>query len=301
MSKRRALGFAVVAIISCLLPLAGVRAGDDMTGLFPDMDGLKKDGDPGTYLPESLFEYIDGAADVYLSYEFEELATLTYDGGENQSLSIDVYRHSDLRSAFGIYSQEKPQQGRFVRIGTQGYYEKGVLNFFHGRYYVKLVGFYLGEDDEKTLTEAAAAIAERLGGEPAFPKALGCFPSEGKVANSERFLAQDVLGHGFLHSAYAADYEVNGSSVRVFLIEGKDENDANEMLQKYLELAQAGGPVIVEKETCRFIDPRRGSAERFNLRKAGRYLWGLSASDASTADRFLGAVEDSLRSHGLIE
>jgi hypothetical protein len=300
-NRRKALGLAIGGIVFCLVPLVDARGADDMTRFFPDMEGWTKDGDPATYLPDNLFEYIDGAADVYLSYEFEELATLTYDRGEKKSLSIDIYRHGDLRNAFGIYSQEKPRNGRFLRIGTEGYYEQGVLNFFHGPYYVKLVGFYLGEEDEKTLTAAATEVAKRLGGESGFPKALECFPDKGKIQHSERFLAQDVLGHGFLHSAYAADYEVGGSNVSVFLFEGKDENDANDMLEKYVGLARAAGSVTEAKGTYRFDDPRRGSAERVNLRKAGRYLWGLSAADPRTADLFLDAIGENLKSHGLIE
>ena len=297
----RPVTLAVVVIAFCLLPSSAAPAAGDTAAFFPDMDGWRKDGGPESYVPENLYEYINGAADVYLSYEFEELATLAYDGGGKRSLSIDIYRHADLRNAFGIYSQEKPRAGEFLPIGTEGYYEKGVLNFFHDRYYVKLIGVYLEEEDEEILKAVAGEVAERLGGQRAFPGALECFPVEGKLPGSERFLAQDVLGHGFLHSAYTADYDLDGSATRVFLFEARDDTDAADMFDKYLELARASGPVIVDGGTCRFSDPRRSSAERFNLRRAGRYLWGLSANDADTADRFLDAIEESLTSRGLIE
>jgi hypothetical protein len=291
----------VVLIALCLLPSFAANAAEDLAVLFPELDGWIKDGAPEFYAPEDLFEYINGAADLYLSFDFEQLATLSYEGGGKRSLSVDVYRHADLRNAFGIYSQEKPRTGEFLPIGTQGYYDKGTLNFFHGRHYVKIMGFSLGDEDEKILTEVATEIACRLVGEPAFPKALECFPDEGKIAGSERFLARDVLGHGFLHAAYSADYEIDGSEVRLFLIEGDDEGDANRMFEKYLEIARSGGPVVEDGATRRFIDPRRASAETFNLRKAGKYLWGLSANDEKAADRLLDAVEKNLGAHGFVE
>jgi hypothetical protein len=291
----------IVAFCLLACPTAWSQDADDMGGLFPDIASWTRDGAKAYYAPEDLFEYIDGAADLYLSYEFEELATLAYDGGAKRSLTVDIYRHSDLRNAFGIYSQEKPLEGNYVSIGTEGYYDTGVLNFFHGRYYVKLIGFDLQKEDEKILSDLARQIADRIGGEPEFPRALECFPADGKVARSERFIAQDVLGHGFLHAAYAADYRIDSSSVRVFIIEGKDDADANAMLEKYLELAREGGEVTADGDTWRFDDPRRSSAERFNLRSSGSYLWGLSANDDKTADRMLGLVEENLKSRGLIE
>ena len=165
--------FVCIILSVCLFPHAGV-AGDagDMKGLFPDLDGWSRDGEPESYFPESLFEYINGAADVYLSYEFEELATLSYDSGEKSSLTIDIYRHGDLRNAFGIYSQEKSRSADFVSIGTEGYHDEGVLNFFHGPYYVKIMGFYLGENDKPLLTSVAQKIAGKLEGDPRFPEAL---------------------------------------------------------------------------------------------------------------------------------
>jgi hypothetical protein len=272
-------------------------------GLLPDMKGWTKDGEAQVFTPESLFEYIDGAADAYLAFEFEELAVLSYDGGNKRSVTIEIYRHADLRNAFGIYTQERPQQGNFVEIGTEAYYEKGIFNFFHGSFYVKTAGYHLEGDDEAVLTAAAAEVASRIGGKPSFPELLECFPAEGRVARSERFMARDVLGHGFLHGAYAADYGSGGEVVRLFLFEGKDEEDARRMLDDYLKLSGAAPSSSAAKgapETHRFNDPRRTSGESANFRLAGRFLWGLFApNDAATA--YMDRIESNLRERGLIE
>jgi hypothetical protein len=301
MRVKTTLFWTAVAAALCLVPPTALGAPGGMTEFFPDLDGWTKEDDPELYSPDNLFEYIDGAADVYLSYAFEELAMVSYVSGEKRSLTVEIYRHRDLRDAFGIYSQERPQKGNFVAIGTEGYYDKGVLNFFHGRYYVKVTGFYLGEDDERTLTKAAGEVAKRLGGEPVFPEALACFPPEGKIAHTECFLALDVLGYGFLHSAYAADYDIDGSTTRVFLIEGKDESDAQKMFDGYVGLAGKSGPVVVENGIYRFDDPLRSSGEPMNLRIAGRFVCGLFMSDAARAGATIEAIEKNLRAHRLIE
>jgi hypothetical protein len=274
----------------------------DTAELLPGLDGWAKDGDAQVFTPETLFEYIDGAADAYLAYEFEELAALSYNGENKRSITVEIYRHSDLRNAFGIYTQERPQQGDFVSVGTEGYYDTGILNFFHGPYYVKVMGFRLEGEDRTVLTAVAKDIAARIGGPPAFPELLACFPAEGRVAHSERYFARDVLGHGFLHCAYAADYERNGLVLRLYLFEGKDDADARKMLDDYMKLAGAGSSTRPEPsgktETYRFKDPRRTAGDPASFRLSGRFFWGMFATD-SAADRYLDRLETSLTERGL--
>ena len=303
---------AAILLPALLLPAASAFAGEHVesppprgaAALLPGLDGWAKDGDAQVFTPETLFEYIDGAADAYLAYEFEELAALSYNGENKRSITVEIYRHSDLRNAFGIYTQERPQQGDFVPVGTEGYYDTGILNFFHGPYYVKVMGFRLEGEDRTVLTAVAKDIAARIGGPPAFPGLLACFPAEGRVAHSERYFARDVLGHGFLHSAYAADYERNGLVLRLYLFEGKDDADARKMLDDYLKLAGAGSSTRPEPsrktETYRFKDPRRTTGDPALFRLSGRFFWGLFATD-STADSYLDRLETSLKERGLVD
>lgn len=296
---------SLICIVLCvfLLPLgAAAEESAGLAELFPNLDGWTRDGEPDSYFPESLFEYINGGADVYLSYDFEEVATLSYTGQEKSSITIDIYRHSDLRNAFGIYSQEKSLTADFVSIGTEGYYDAGVLNFFHGPYYVKLMGFYLGNKDKQLLMEAAGEIAAKLGGTPGFPEALACFPGEGRVPHSERYLARDVLGYGFLHSAYTADYEADRFRGRIFIFEAADEADAKKMLDAYFELAgKKPEELVIATNTYRFADPRRSSSGPITLCHSGRYFWGLFSEDRAAAEGYVAEIGTNLKNAGLTE
>ena len=91
---------------------------------------------------ETLFEYIDGAAEAYIGYDFRELAgrRVRPDRNENDGHGRNL-RHGHGLNAFGIYAAERYPESRFLPIGVQGYYEEGTLNFLAGRYYVKLLCF----------------------------------------------------------------------------------------------------------------------------------------------------------------
>ena len=296
--------FAIYSVILLWCAVAAISLSateKELTSVFPGFEGWSKKGEPELYTPDNLYEYIDGAADVFLSYDFQKLATLTYENDQKHSFTVDVYQHSSDRNGFGIYSQEKPQEGNFLPIGTQGYYEKGVLNFVKGHYYVKMSGYDLGDDDDKVLTNAARRIAAALEGSDTFPLAVKCFPEEGKIANSEAYINQNFLGHAFLHSAYVADYEMKGQKFQVFIMEIDTPQGVEEILDHYTDFVKKKGTAVEQDKNCyRFEDPYYRSSGMMNLKIQSRYLWGLFNNDHDLATSMIDQIETNLKKNNLL-
>jgi hypothetical protein len=290
-SLRRALILTV-----CLIAVAAVAAQEsDTRSFFPDIEGWARDGEVMVYSPDNLFEYINGAADVYLSYDFQELETASYDKGDRQSVTIEVYRFSSIRNAFGIYSAEQPTDTELNQLTDQGYHGKGIVNFWLGPYYVKITGSYLDDEDESFLPLLGAAVAGRIGGEMGLPQPIGCFPQKARIKNSEGYIAQNFLGYGFLRCAFVADYDVDGEEARAFLIEADDAGDAEAMLKAYLaRVEKKGTEVALEKGVYRFRDPHQSSRGPLSLKTQGRYIWGIFVDDRAEAARYLDAIESCL-------
>ena len=53
-------------------------AGGGGTYSFPEMAGWKLSGEIQIYSRANLYDYIDGAADLYLKYDFQELKVADY-------------------------------------------------------------------------------------------------------------------------------------------------------------------------------------------------------------------------------
>lgn len=281
----------IILFASLPVPAAGET---DIATLFPDIPGMSK-GKVEIYNPDTLYEYINGAADVFLSYDFVQLAALTYKDKLEHTLTIDIYRHSSDRNGFGIYSQEKPIKGDFLLIGAQGYYEKGVLNFLKGNYYIKMSGFDLGEKEKTIMTTAAREIAGRIGGSQYFPLPVTCFPGKGKIKNSEKYIAQDFLGHSFLHSAFAAEYEEAGEKFQVFIIEAADTGEAKKILADYIKFAKSkGSEVSLHNTFSRFLDPYYSSGGKMNIEARGRFVFGLFGDKMSRVHYYMGQTASYL-------
>jgi hypothetical protein len=238
---------------------------------FPEMGGWKLEGKPRVFSPETLYDYINGAADLYHAYEFQELTVAEYKGEKKAGVTVEVYRHKDLYQAFGIYSQERLPDAKFLDLGAQGYYEPNIINFLSGPYYVKINGFNTGVDDETILLPMAKKVEEILGGKTSFPSILSSFPVEGKRKNTEKFIARNFLGYPFFHSGYTADYEVAGKQFKIFVIAGKDLEDCRGMMEKYL--LRTGREVKEASEGLhRLKDPHLGEVDLF---WKGKLIWGI--------------------------
>lgn len=219
-------------IISAIANVDSVCLTTDSTDIFPVILNWKC-GEIKTYDPENLYIPIDGAADMFLRYNFEEMMATEYTRDSNY-INVEVYKHKTLIDAFGVYSQERPENNIYFDIGVQGYKESDYLNFLAGCYYIKMRVWKVNENSHVAMNEIATELAEKLNNNASFPDIFSVFPGEGRIPFSEKYISQDVLGYSFLHSSFQVDYNINGNAFTIFALIGKDEQDAISMLEEYL-------------------------------------------------------------------
>jgi hypothetical protein len=203
------------------------------SNLMPDLQGYKKISNYPVYKPDNLWDFIDGSAENYLSYGFEELNVAEYQKGKN-SIKLEIYRHKDNINAFGIYSSERSTDFQFLNVGTQGYKADGSLNFFKGKYYVKIRTNSKSDKTVQMLETLALKVADALPGEAVMPKTLLDFPDNGKKRNGETYINEGVLGHEFLKCAFRATFENSDQTFSLFIIDSKSSDDCRQAVNAYL-------------------------------------------------------------------
>jgi hypothetical protein len=131
--------------IAVFLPLSG------------EVDGWKSENEPKLYTGEKLFELIDGGADVYMEYGFEEAATAEYLKG-NDFILVEIYRMKDDAAAYGIFSSSNSSEGKKSDIGQDGFLFPYYLIFWKGNYYVSVSS----NNDNPYLKDAIIKIGESI-------------------------------------------------------------------------------------------------------------------------------------------
>jgi len=249
-----------IVLCSCALRAGGLDA--DLLGLLPkprELSEFRPVSAPHLYEPDNLWQYIDGAADLYLLYGFRKLITTEYAfGADSSSANVEIYCMESPTHAFGIYAAERSPEEQPVAIGVQGQLGPDVLNFYKGPYYVKMTSFASSKDVSASLAQMGRSIADKIPGGFKEPEVFRYFPVENKVKQSERYIPTNFLGQSYLENGYLCDYASDQGTYQIFLVPLESDTAAQAVLRKYRLFLESqeykivhqgdGNVVIAEKE-----------------------------------------------------
>jgi hypothetical protein len=218
-----------------------------LLGLLPEdnqVPGWTRGDEVRFFGADKLWEYIDGAADGYLTYGFQEVVTAEYNNAQKSSqVVIDVYRMKDARNAFGIYAAELNRDSEFQKIGAEGYFGGTVLNFWSGPYYVKITASQEDPESKPEMIKLAENLSGKIGAVGSELAEAGFFASADLLPHSLRYLPKDVLGQTYLVEGFEARYKEGDGESRVIVITLANSDDAREALAKYRQFITTSGNV----------------------------------------------------------
>jgi len=223
---------------------------NSLLALLPENNAVSswsRDGEPRFFGPGNLWEYINGAADGYLMYGFEEVVTADFTLGADGSQSIiDIYDMGGQVNAFGIYAQERNPDSQFTEIGIEGYVGGTALNFWAGSYYVKVTVFEESDSLMQEMIKLASAVSRKIENPGSRPVQIGYFPTQNLIPNTVKYVPKDVLGQSYFENAFEAQYQDDRNEYKLLLIELPDSDVAKECLSRYHNFISSSGEVTGE-------------------------------------------------------
>jgi hypothetical protein len=254
---------------------------------FPALKGYRTVNDYPVYTPDDLWDYINGAADAYLSLGFTDLHINEYVKGKN-TIKAEAYRFSSDAEAFGIYSLERSPGYDFISTGVQGYTEEGILNFYKGEYYIKLMTHSKSKKENESMRVLGDMIADKIPGRNEFPELLGAFPAEGLLKNEETYLLDGVLGHDYLRGAFRASYETGGDRFYIYIFNCKSSGEAAEIAGRLTETQVS----TAADETEKYVVTDGFNGVLYAARKGNRLIIisGLDRDKTLLAEKYLNMV-----------
>ena len=217
---------------------------------FPDIKGWKPVSKVLSYNPDNLYEYIDGAADQFVAFGFQELRSRDL-ASDSLKVTIDIYDMGTRLNAFGMYKTERPTDEQSLAIGTEAYVSPPYqCLLFKENFYAKVNAFE-GEITNENGKPLLEAIADALPGEVGYPKELKLLPSDGKIPGSENYARQAFLGLSELNNCVYANYKDGEKEFKYFVIipMGQEKNETIwELLSaKWKKLENKKFPVLAKK------------------------------------------------------
>ncbi len=190
----------------------------------------------------NLWEFIDGAADGYLTYGFQEVASADFtQEGTGTQLVIDIYQMQDPLHAFGKYSEERNPDYQFLKVGNEGYLGGTSLNFWSGPFYVKITAFEEKDTIKQEMSKLAAAVAAKVTSPASEPVEVSWFPKAGQLPYSIIYIPKDVLAQSYFVNGFQARYKVGDKEYKMLLISLENPSAAQEALQLYRQFLEKSG------------------------------------------------------------
>ncbi len=227
-------------------PQTGEASQPSLEALLPGdaiVDGWRMMDAPVFYNADNLFEYIDGKAEEFIAYNFHRLVSAQYSphDSEDGTVTIDIYDMVVDANAFGIYSYQRYPEADYVEIGGQGFFTEASLEFWKGRYFVKMQASEPSDVTKDAMTRFGQHVSSKIKGDFKLPAILSCLPEKGYVVNSAVFALRDIMGQSFLKNGVEAEYIIDGSASRLFLTQYKSSEEALEAFNSYSKFFQELG------------------------------------------------------------
>jgi hypothetical protein len=200
---KRMLSFTAAAAIVALLSCSG-RESD-----FPEVEGWAQESDVLIYDVDNLWEYINGAAELFVEYDVQTCRTTDLSSGD-VVVTVDLYDMGSPLNAFGVYNRESSGSGEPLPGAVEALvsppYQALLLK---GATYVK-VNAIEGELTESIGRELLESLARALPGETRYPSELDLLPEAGKVTGSAGYQSEGFLGLTELTDCLYAEYSGAG-------------------------------------------------------------------------------------------
>ncbi len=149
-----------------------------------------------TFDAESIFDYIDGAGEVYRSYNMKLLVARRFHKDGKPDIVVDLFDMGSPGDAFGVFTHDL--DGEDAQVGQGSTYKSGLLSFWKDRYFLSV---YAEEETAETkglVLELGRRIAAAIPGRGEKPELMRFLPPEGLDAGRVRFFHNhSVLNYHF--------------------------------------------------------------------------------------------------------
>jgi hypothetical protein len=211
-----------------------------LTDSFPGADvvaGWTPTGDVATFDSETIFNLVDGQADFFFVYGFEQVATRRYENAEGVALDVQIWQLANPGDAYGLFTAGI--SGEPADIGNEGDVDPGRrLSFWQDRYVVQVYARReIPDADLRGFAEAVSAVLPAGGERPALverlpqdglaPRGFFFFHEELSIQSEVWLGGENILGLSQETGGVLARYEIGGATVRLLLIEYPDPEVAS--------------------------------------------------------------------------
>lgn len=164
-----------------------------------------------TFDAESIFDYIDGAGEVYRSYNMRFLVARRFHKDGKPDIVVDLFDMGSPEDAFGVFTHDL--DGEDAGVGQGSNYKAGLLSFWKDRYF----GSVYAEEETAETKGLVLELGRRI---------AVAIPNRGEKPVLVRFLPPAGLDVGrvrFFHNYSVLNYHYFVADTNILLLDQKTD------------------------------------------------------------------------------
>ena len=255
----------ITVIFSTMITVQLPSQTQSLDSLLPDIpDGWNEDELPKLYYPDNLYDYIDGGAELYISYNFDSVISMVISKEKIGEIRIEIFDMHEDRNAFGVFTHTRTDNENKFGQGSQ--YFTGAQFFWKSRYFVTVIANDDNEEIRSTINNIAEQIDKKITSQGREPSIVQLLPPNKLVKNgfiyfhhyiwlnSYYFLSnENIFQIDDSDDAIIAKYESNNHKYFLLLIHydkgEKAINAKTEFKKHFMESKKDGSVIKIEDGT----------------------------------------------------
>jgi hypothetical protein len=155
------------------------------------------------YEGEALYDYINGGAELYISYGLKGMTGCKYNGEGLPQVTVEVYEMTAPENAFGVYTQSRDREEYEYGQGSQSLDD--FILFWKDKYFVTISAHRSTPESREALRHLASLVEGAIPGKGAIPSIVDRLPKDGLAPGGFLYFHHYIWLNAYL---FIADYNI---------------------------------------------------------------------------------------------
>jgi hypothetical protein len=194
--------YLLLLIMCCTNLPASVRE-EFPIGRLPEHFMSYQATDKMDFTGKELYDYINGGAELYLSYGLAGMTGCKYNGEGLPQVTVEIYEMTSPKNAFGVYTQSRDKDEQDYGQGSQSFPD--FILFWKDRYFVIVNTQEVTPESESAIQYLAALIDESIPETGDKPAIINSLPEEGLLPGGFLYFHHYIWLNAYF---FIADYNI---------------------------------------------------------------------------------------------
>jgi len=236
MKQTRILSRAFILMMISVVNISA-QTTDDPSKSLPEEINNWKISEDRIFNNETLYNYIDGGAELFLSFGFSKVFNRIYSQDGQPDILVDIFYMNTSYDAFGVFSFSSGKVEN--KFGVQSQESTGAIIFWKNNFYISITSTSETEQSKNILNKIAEILDSSIQDKGELPEIIKFLPEKSLDKESVKYFRHYVWQNSHMFISNENILNINQNTQAVLAQYSEKNNKSILIIIKYLSRADA--------------------------------------------------------------